>query len=72
MYGKLLKGFRAVPISADSVRGCQESIQLSGACMTKTNKLKKRKETRATARANKLEKGIASGLGSCGVAPGVA
>jgi uncharacterized protein YjbI with pentapeptide repeats len=39
--------------------GCQEFIQLSGAYMTKTNKL------------NKPEKG-AIGLGSCGVASGVA
>ena len=33
------------------MRGYQESIQLVGAYVTKTNKLKKRKETRATARA---------------------
>jgi hypothetical protein len=33
------------------VRDDRESIQLSGAYMTKANKLKKRKETRATARA---------------------
>jgi hypothetical protein len=51
-------------LSVVNVRGCQESIQLSGAVrgtrsvlqlagayVTKTNKLKKRKETRATARA---------------------
>ena len=35
----------------EGVRGDQESIQLAGAYMTKTNKLKKKKEARATARA---------------------
>jgi hypothetical protein len=38
--------------------------------MTKTNKLKKRKEARATPELNQTEKGAANGLGSCGVASG--
>jgi hypothetical protein len=33
------------------VRGTRSVLQLAGAYMTKTNKLKKRKETRAIARA---------------------